>query len=89
MALDLQSLSRLGSTPLAASDANSLYLYATNDTVANLIAANYWNNATKRLRKGDVIIASCVNSGTPTCTALVVTSADNAAVVTVAVMVFA
>ncbi|OKO67882.1 hypothetical protein AC629_42450 [Bradyrhizobium sp. NAS80.1] len=79
----------MGSVPFSAGNGKSLYFYATGDTVANILAANYWNNATKQLRKGDVIIASCVNGGTPTCTALNVTSADNAAAVTVAVMVFA
>lgn len=89
MALNTQSLARMGSVPYSAGDAKSLYFYATGDTVANLLAANYFNGATKMLNKGDVILAACVLGGTPTTTHLVVTSAKGAAVVTVAAAIFA
>jgi hypothetical protein len=89
MALNAQSLTRVASVPYAAGDANSLFFYATADTVANCIASGYFNNATKTLRKGDLILISAVNGGTPTCSLCTVTSADNAATVTTAVAIFA
>ncbi|MBP1296618.1 hypothetical protein [Bradyrhizobium elkanii] len=88
MALDKNSLARLGSVPYAAADAVSLFLYATNDTVTQCIASGYFNGSTKTLRKGDLILISAVNGGTPTCSLCVVTSADNAATVTTAAAVF-
>jgi len=85
MALNTQSLARIGSVPYAAGEAKSLYLYATDDTFANITGGNYFNGATKILKKGDVIICTCSLGGVPTVTMVVVTSASQAAVVTVAV----
>lgn len=88
MPLDIQSLKRVDAVPLSAGEAKSLHLYATNDNLAGVSGSGYFNNATKQLRKGDLIICSLVNSGTPTCTLLVVTSASGAATVTTAVATF-
>lgn len=88
MALNTQSLARMGSVPYAAADAVSLYLYATADTVTQCLASGYFNNATKQLSKGDLIIISAVQGGTPTCSLCVVTSADKAATVTTAAATF-
>lgn len=89
MALDKQSLTRIHATPRAAGASKSVFHYVTDDTVANIIASGYFNSATKELEKGDVIIASCVNGGTNTCTVCVVTSATGAATVTTAAAIFA
>ena len=89
MALDIQSLTRMHSTPYAAGSVKSVFHYVSADTVAAVIASGYFNSATKTLRKGDLIMVSGVNGGTPTCSLIVVTSADNAAVVTTAVAIFA
>jgi hypothetical protein len=85
MALNAQSLARIGSVPYSAGEAKSLFLYATDDTFANITGANYFNGATKTLKKGDVIMCTCSLSAAPTVTAVVVTSASGAAAVTVAV----
>lgn len=88
MALDKQSLTRIHATPRAAGASKSLFHYVTDDTVANILASGYFNGATKELEKGDIIIASCVNGGTNTCTTCVVTSATGAATVTTAAATF-
>ncbi|WP_398468526.1 hypothetical protein [Tardiphaga sp.] len=88
MALDAQSLMRFASVPFSAGESKSAFLYATNDTVTQVLASGYFNGATKTLRKGDQILCSCVNGGTPTTTHLVVTSASGAATVTTAAATF-
>lgn len=88
MALDVNSLARVTATAFAAGVTKSVYHYVTNDTVAACIASGYFNGATKRLRKGDLIMISAVNGGTPTCSLAVVTSADGAATVTTAAAIF-
>lgn len=85
MALNAQSLARIGSVPYSAGEGKSLYLYATADAFAAVTASGYFNGATKSLRKGDVIITMCSLDGTPTTTMVGVTSASGAAIVTTAV----
>ena len=88
MSLDIQSLKRIEAVPFAAGESKSLHLYATSDNLAAVSGSGYFNTATKQLRKGDLIICSLANGGTPACTLLVVTSASGAATVTTAVATF-
>ena len=60
------------------------YRYATDDTVAGVKAANYFNElVSHRIGKGDVIIASCDLDGTPEVATLIVSDVSTAGVVTV------
>lgn len=85
MALDANSLALVGSVPYAAGRTISKYFYATGDALATVAASGYFNNATKRLRKGDVIEVAGVLDGTPVTASYIVTSADGAATVTTAI----
>jgi hypothetical protein len=82
MAYDAKKLSRQGGIPYAAGDSKSIYGYASADTLAAIAASGYFNSATKRLRKGDLIHVTASLGGTPEHTTLVVTSATGAATVT-------
>ncbi len=82
MSLDIQSLKRVEAVPYAAGESKSLHFYATGDALATVSASAYFNNATKQLRKGDVIFCSLVNGGTPACAMLIVSSASGATPVT-------
>lgn len=79
---DAQSLVRVGSAPLGAGDVKSLWFYPTADAQATVAASGYFNSATKKLTKGDVIIVPGALGGTPTLSMYVVTSATGAATVT-------
>jgi hypothetical protein len=85
MAYNSKSLNRIGSMGYAAGDSKSVFAYATDDTVAGVVASGYFNDATARLKKGDLLLISGTVSGTPTCRTAVVTSATGAATVTTAV----
>ena len=60
------------------------FSYVTNDTLANLLGANYFDSAYRDLNKGDVIFASIDMDGTPDFAILRVTNISAAGVVTVA-----
>lgn len=87
MSLDIQSLKRIEAVPYAAGESKSLHFYATDDDMDTVVASGYFNAATKRLRKGDVILCSLNNDGTPATSTIVVTSASGAATVTTALSV--
>jgi hypothetical protein len=91
MALDAKSLKRIEAVPFAAGASRSIFLYAapSPDSVANCLAAGYFNLATKTLRKGDLIVISAFNGAASTCSLCTVTSADGAAAVTTAAAIFA
>lgn len=59
----------------------TLWIYKTVEALATVIADDYFNAYTGELRNGDIIIISDVT--VPTIDMAVVTSADNAATVTV------
>lgn len=82
---DTQSLSLVGTTPYSAGRTISKYFYATGDALATVAASGYFNLATKRLGKGDVIEVAAVLDGTPAMATYIVTSATGAATVTVAI----
>ena len=60
------------------------WFYATDDAAATVEAANYFNAGYQRFNKGDVIIASMVNGGTPILKKYIVTSASQATTVVIA-----
>lgn len=60
----------------------TVWTYKTSaDTIAQIVASGYFNTWTAHLRQGDIIMAVDTSTGMTTVT---VTSADNAATVTVA-----
>lgn len=85
MAFNTNNLRRQGYGAANAQNAMpvSTFSYVTDDAAAIVEAANYFNAATKELRKGDVIEARMAMSGVPVLKEYIVTSATGAAVVTV------
>lgn len=72
MSLNARSLSRMGQQVPVGSTAGAsqaqqagLLIYATDDAAATVETAGYFNNARAFLRKGDILLATMVNSGTP------------------------
>lgn len=66
--------------PTAGSGSIPVFHYTTNDTKANLVAANYWDAAAAWLPVGSLIFASLDLDGTPGAAALVVTANTGSAV---------
>lgn len=94
MALSLKSLSRQGQQVAVGSAAGNpqaqqagLLFYSTDDAAATVEAAGYWNAARPFLRKGDVVIASMVNSGTPVSKAYVFTAVPATGNITAAIQI--
>lgn len=58
MALELDKFSPVGGFPGAPESATSVYSLATNDTLAVVKAAGYFNELRDTLYEGDVIIVS-------------------------------
>lgn len=63
---------------------SGLWHYITNDAAAAVEAGGYFNSATQRLKKGDIIWASLDIDGTPALKSYIVTSATGAATVVIA-----
>jgi hypothetical protein len=84
MAYDIAGLRRYAYGGRVGTKTYALWHYATGDTAATVEGAGYFNSATALLRKGDVIEASMVVAGTPVSKRYIVTSADDAAVVVIA-----
>lgn len=61
----------------------TLHLYKSTDALATIIASGYFNAYTNLIRENDIIIIVGSSGGTQTVDVLVVSSADNAATVTV------
>lgn len=59
--------------------APSFWAYATNDTVADVNTAGYFNGAVRHVNLGDFIFASCDLDGTPAPVILYVNSVDKSA----------
>lgn len=66
--------------PTAGSGSIPIFHYATNDTKANLVAANYWDAGAAWLPVGAFILASLDLDGTPGGAALIVTANTGTAV---------
>lgn len=94
MALNLHSLVRqdapapVGSAAGASQQQQvSLFLYGTDDAAATVEAAGYFNGARAILNKGDIIMASMVNSGTPVTKQYIATAVPATGNVTIAIQV--
>jgi hypothetical protein len=64
----------------------SLWAYGTDESVATVVGSGYFNNATVRLKKGDLILIASAIATTPVAGLAIVTSASGAATVTTAAM---
>jgi hypothetical protein len=91
MSLSLKSLVRMstqspvGSTAGAAqTQVVSHFLYGTDDALATVATAGYFNSARALLKKGDLIAVSGANSGTPVRADYVVTAVPTSGNVTIA-----
>lgn len=91
MALSLKSLSRIGQQAAVGSAAGApqaqqvgMLIYATDDAAATVEAAGYFNGARAFLRKGDIILATMVNGGTPVTKQYVATAVPASGNVTIA-----
>ena len=94
MTLSLKSLTRTGQQASVGSTAGAaqtqqagLLLYASDDAAATVEVAGYFNGARPFLRKGDIILATMANSGTPVTKQYVVTAVPATGNVTVAIQV--
>jgi hypothetical protein len=90
MALTLDTLTRFAGGarfPGGGAAAPGLYHYATNDTLAVVAGANYFNSAANYLQKGAVIIVSADLDGTPASSTYVVASISAAGVVAITLSV--
>lgn len=59
--------------------APSVWAYATNDTVADVNTASYFDGAVRHVNQGDLIYAVCDTDGTPAPVLLYVNSVDKSA----------
>lgn len=82
MAFDRKALSRIYQCAIGAGDMLSTYAYGTADAAATVETANYFTD--KGLKKGDVITASMVRSGTPVVKTYVVTAVNASGQATIA-----
>jgi len=94
MSLSVKSLSRIGQQAAVGSTAGApqaqqagLLLYATDDPAATVEAAGYFNGARAFLRKGDIILATMVNSGTAVTKQYVASAVPATGNVTIAIQV--
>ena len=65
MAFERKGLQRIGG---ANSDAGSLWMYATADAIAVVIAVDYFLDAIRELNVNDVLIVASSTGGTPAVT---------------------
>lgn len=91
MTLSTKSLVRLSTQAPVGSAAGapqqqqvSVFVYATDVAAATVETAGYFNGARAQLRKGDIILASMVNGGTPVGKTYVVTAVPATGNVTIA-----
>lgn len=59
--------------------APSVWSYATNDTIADVNTAGYFNDAVRLLNAGDLIYSVCDTDGTPAPALLFVNAVDKSA----------
>lgn len=62
---------------------NRIWHYISNDLLSAIVASGYFNSATDLLRKGDIIVISADQDGTPRAGCVMVDSTTGAATVTV------
>jgi hypothetical protein len=66
-----------------AGGARQVHYYTSADAIATVIASGYFNSVTNDMKTHDIILAVTSNTGTHAVDMLVVTSATDAATVTV------
>jgi len=62
----------------------TLWVYKTTDAIATVVTSGYFNTHYQLLRENDIILCVSTSGGTQAVDVLVISSADNAATVTVA-----
>ena len=77
MAYTHPNLHRIGPTN---SDVPTLWMYSTTDTIATVIAADYFLDAEDDLNVNDVIIVASSTGGTPVLTITYINEAGNGVV---------
>ncbi|MCA1241869.1 hypothetical protein LC092_05430 [Stappia stellulata] len=65
MAHSKKALSRIATSDLGLTNQTDTYVYSTNDTLAETIAAGYFNDSRKTVKPGDVVFALIDKDGTP------------------------
>lgn len=68
---------------LVSNQTPQVFKYSTNDLLNDVVASGYFNSATAKLQKGDLILVAGDLDGTPFTTQVTVNSATAAATVTV------
>lgn len=81
-AVGFRTVSTGGAISAGGGSVKSIHSYATNDTLATVLASGYFNSATGLLAKGDIILIHGDVDGTPYVDSAIVTSATAAATVT-------
>lgn len=85
MAFAIRSLATFASVPVGSNRSCIFYKYATNDAVATVIAAGYFNDAREKLKVNDVIEAVCAHNSTGDRVVMRVTAVPASGDVTVAI----
>uniref|UniRef100_UPI003BAD57F7 hypothetical protein n=1 Tax=Stappia sp. TaxID=1870903 RepID=UPI003BAD57F7 len=83
MAHSVKALSRFATSDMGRTNQTDTYVYSTNDTLAELVAAGYFNNSRTTLKAGDVIMAVADKDGTASHVVLLVTASPATGNVTV------
>lgn len=83
MAHAVKALSRFATSDLGRTNQTNSYVYSTNDTLAEMLAAGYFNASRKTLKAGDVILAVADKDGTASHAILLVTASPATGDVTV------
>lgn len=83
MTVNVKALSRYATSDRGGRNQSNFYVYSTEEAVATVKAANYFDDASHVLKKGDFITCVCVTAGTPAPLHLTVTAVSTAGVVTV------
>ncbi|MAA97408.1 MAG: hypothetical protein CMN87_18215 [Stappia sp.] len=83
MAHSVKALSRFATSDMGRTNQTDTYVYSTNDTLAELVAAGYFNDSRKTLKAGDVIMAVADKDGTASHVVLLVTASPATGNVTV------
>lgn len=74
MAHAVKALSRFATSDLGRTNQTNTYVYSTNDTLAEMLAAGYFNASRKTLKAGDVILAVADKDGAASHAILLVTA---------------
>ena len=83
MAHSVKALSRFATSDMGRTNQTDTYVYSTNDTLAELVAAGYFNDSRKTLKAVDVIMAVADKDGTASHVVLLVTASPATGNVTV------